>query len=63
MFHDWDPADVRKVLTENPAELYGFDVDALAPVAERIGPTVAEIAQPVTELPAEANMALLRNAS
>lgn len=63
VFHDWDPADVRKVLTENPAELYGFDVDALAPVAERIGPTVAEIAQPVTELPAEANMALLRNAS
>ncbi len=62
VFHDWDPADVRKVLTENPAELYGFDVDALAPVAERIGPTVAEIAQPVTELPAEANMALLRNA-
>ncbi len=52
VFHDWDPADVRKVLTENPAELYGFDVDALAPVAERIGPTVAEIAQPVTELPA-----------
>ncbi|MBS1836735.1 MAG: amidohydrolase [Actinobacteria bacterium] len=63
VFHDWDPADVRKVLTENPAELYGFDIAALAPVAERIGPTVAEIARPVTELPAEPNMALLRNAS
>ncbi len=63
VFHDWDPADVRKVLTENPAELYGFDVDALAPVAQRIGPTVAEIAQPVTDLPDEPNMALLRNVS
>lgn len=63
VFHDWDPADIRKVLTENPAELYGFDVGALAPVAERIGPTVAELARPVTELPDEPNMAILRNAS
>lgn len=62
VFHDWDPADVRKVLTDNPAELYGFDVEALAPIAARIGPTVAEIARPVTELPDEPNMALLRNA-
>jgi len=63
VFHDWDPADVRKVLSENPAELYGFDLAALDPVAQRIGPTVSEIAQPVTEMPAEPNMALLRNVS
>lgn len=63
VFHDWEPADVRKVLTENPAELYGFDLEALAPLAERIGPTIAEISEPVTDLPPEANMALLRNAS
>lgn len=35
--------DARRILTDNPAKLYGFDVDALRPVAERVGPTVAEL--------------------
>jgi predicted TIM-barrel fold metal-dependent hydrolase len=63
VFSDWSEADLRKVLGENAAEVYGFDLDALAPLAEQFGPTVAEVAEPLTELPAEPNEALLRNAS
>jgi predicted TIM-barrel fold metal-dependent hydrolase len=63
LFSDWPEADLRKVLAENVAEVYGFDLDALAPAAAQYGPTVAEIAQPLTELPAEPNEALLRNAA
>jgi len=63
VFSDWPEADVRKVLTENVAALYDFDVDALAPLAARIGPRVSEVAQPLTELPPEPNEALLRNVS
>jgi hypothetical protein len=29
----------------NAAELYGFDVDALRPLADRIGPTTDELGQ------------------
>jgi predicted TIM-barrel fold metal-dependent hydrolase len=35
--------EMRAILTDNPARLYGFDVDALRPVAERIGPSVQEL--------------------
>ena len=31
----------------NAAELYGFDLDALAPIAARVGPTVDEVARPL----------------
>ena len=34
----------RKILAGNAAKLYDFDLDALAPLAAKIGPTVAEIA-------------------
>jgi hypothetical protein len=51
---------MRKILAENAAELYGFDLAALAPLAERVGPTVAEIAEPLAELPEHPNEALLR---
>jgi predicted TIM-barrel fold metal-dependent hydrolase len=59
-FCDAPEAEMRKILAENAAELYGFDLAALAPLAERVGPTVAEIAQPLTELPEHPNEALLR---
>jgi predicted TIM-barrel fold metal-dependent hydrolase len=36
--------DARAILSENPARLYGFDLDLLAPIAERVGPTVEELA-------------------
>ncbi len=35
--------DVRTILTDNPARLYGFDVAALQPIANRIGPTLDEL--------------------
>ena len=31
----------------NAAELYGFDVDALAPIAEKCGPTWEELSVPL----------------
>ena len=63
IFHDWPEEDLRKVLAGNAAGLYGFDLDALEPLVAEVGPLVSEIAQPLTELPAEPNEALLRNAS
>ncbi len=61
VFHDWPEADLRKVLSENAASIYGFDLEALAPEARRVGPTYAEITEPLTALPEDANEALLRN--
>jgi hypothetical protein len=34
---------VRTILTDNPAELYGFDVAALQPIADRVCPTTDEL--------------------
>ena len=62
VFHDVPEAEMRKILAENAAKLYDFDLDALAPLAEQYGPTVEEIHQPLEELPAEPNSALLRGA-
>jgi hypothetical protein len=50
-FKGWSESDLRKVLSENVAGVYGFDLEALAPIAAKIGPTVAEIAEPLTEVP------------
>ena len=52
--------EMRKILGENAAKLYGFDLAALAPIAERYGPTVDELQVPLTEIPDGANDALLR---
>jgi hypothetical protein len=62
VFHDVPEDTLRAILGGAAAELYGFDLDALAPIAERVGPTVEEIAQPLTELPDEPNEALERSA-
>jgi predicted TIM-barrel fold metal-dependent hydrolase len=35
--------DVRSILTDNPARMYGFDVDALQPIADRVCPTMQEL--------------------
>jgi len=45
-FHDVDPAEARAMLGGNAAALYGFDLDALAPLAAEHGPPVAEIHTP-----------------
>ena len=56
------PAEMSRILAENAARLYDFDLAALAPLAAKYGPTVEELAEPLTELPAEPNEALLRGA-
>lgn len=35
--------DVRAILTDNPARIYGFDVGSLQPIADRVGPSVEEL--------------------
>ena len=49
--HDVPVDDLRAMLGSNAARLYGFDLDALAPVAAAIGPRVDEVAVPLTERP------------
>jgi predicted TIM-barrel fold metal-dependent hydrolase len=63
IFHDWPEADLRRVLAGNAAAMYGFDLEALAGPASRLGPTVAEVSQPLAELPEHPNEALLANAA
>ena len=63
LFSEWPEAELRKVLSDNAAAMYGFDLGALAAPASRLGPTVAEIREPLTELPEHPNEALLANVS
>ena len=51
--------ELRRILGENAAKLYDFDLDALAPLAEQYGPTIEELRQPLTELPENPNQALI----
>ncbi|MFN8037297.1 MAG: amidohydrolase family protein [Acidimicrobiia bacterium] len=60
LFCDWDPGDLQQVLATNAAKLFGFDLPELQPLADEFGPTVGEIARPLTELPEKPNEALLR---
>jgi predicted TIM-barrel fold metal-dependent hydrolase len=55
-------AELRDVLAGNVARCYDFDLDALAPLAAEHGPTVEDLATPLTEVPADANAALLKAA-
>ena len=59
-FHQLAPEVKHKILAANVADLYGFDLDALAPLAERVGPTVAELAEPLRELPENPSQGLAR---
>lgn len=47
--HDRSPDDCRKILGGNAARLYRFDLDALAPIAAEIGPTVTEVHTPLPD--------------
>jgi hypothetical protein len=51
--------ELRMMLGENAAKLYGFDLDALAPLAERYGPRLEELRRPLEELPENPNRALI----
>lgn len=46
--------ELRAVLGGNAAAVYGFDLDALAPLAAESGPTIAELAEPLPEIPSDA---------
>ena len=58
LFHDMEPVELQKLLAGNAAALYNFDLDALAPLAEKFGPTVEELSVPLDGLPEGANDAL-----
>ncbi|MCB0994747.1 MAG: amidohydrolase family protein [Acidimicrobiales bacterium] len=47
--------ECRAMLATNAADVYGFDLHALAPLAARLGPTVAEVATPLDAYPAGSN--------
>jgi predicted TIM-barrel fold metal-dependent hydrolase len=47
--HDTSEDVCRKILGGNAGRLYRFDLDALAPVAAKIGPTVAEVRTPLED--------------
>ena len=42
-FGGWDEAEIRAILGENAARVYGFDVSALRKLADEIGPSLAAI--------------------
>ena len=46
--------EVAAIVGGNAARVYGFDLDALAPLAARIGPMVAEVDTPLDVVPADA---------
>jgi predicted TIM-barrel fold metal-dependent hydrolase len=50
-FHDVAPADLHQIFAVNAAQVYGFDLEKLAPIAAGVGPTVAEIAEPYDGVP------------
>ena len=50
-FHDFDVAECRWLLGGTAAARYGFDLERLTPVAERIGPPVDLIHTPLPEAP------------
>jgi hypothetical protein len=52
-FADVDPVEVRRMLGENAAKLYGFDLEALRPRAEPLGITPELVATPLDEIPAD----------
>lgn len=53
-FSGWDEVQLRQMLGENAAKVYGFDLEVLAPIAAEYGPSVEEIATPLDVIPADA---------
>ena len=52
-FSDVEPDEVRMMLGENAAKLYGFDIEALRPAAEELGITPELVSVPLDEIPAD----------
>jgi predicted TIM-barrel fold metal-dependent hydrolase len=53
-FHDVADGELRMMLSGNIASVYGFDLDALAPLAAEVGPTVDDVHTPLDAIPAGA---------
>jgi hypothetical protein len=47
IFGGMPEADIRRMLGLNAIDLWGFDEGVLQEVADRVGPTVADLAQPL----------------
>jgi predicted TIM-barrel fold metal-dependent hydrolase len=60
LFCSWSESDLRPFLAGTAAATFGFDIDDLQHLADQHGPTVAEIREPLVELPENANEALVR---
>jgi predicted TIM-barrel fold metal-dependent hydrolase len=52
-YADVEEKEVRMMLGENAANLYGFDLEALRPAAEKLGITPSLVRQPLDEIPAD----------
>jgi predicted TIM-barrel fold metal-dependent hydrolase len=50
-FAGTDPDELRQLLGGSASELYGFDLDALAPLAEAWGPSIQELSEPYSGVP------------
>jgi hypothetical protein len=50
-FADVPEPEMRRMLGETAAEVYGFDLDYLKKIADRVGPSVEDVAQPPVSLP------------
>jgi predicted TIM-barrel fold metal-dependent hydrolase len=63
LVHDVPPDELRTLFAGTAAALYGADLDMLQGIAERVGPTVEEIAQPLTddEIPDDPSFAYLKH--
>ena len=55
------PEQMQQFLAGNAAKVYGFDLDSLRSDADQFGPTVAELSEPLAQLPEGANEALRRS--
>jgi len=53
--------EVALMLGGNAAALYGFDLDALAPIAARVGPRVDEVAAGLDAVPEGAQSLVFRD--
>ena len=53
--HDTDPGTNRKFLGDNAIDVYRLDRAAVTKVAERVGPTLQDIATPPTAVPANSD--------
>ena len=53
-FAGTDPVELQQVLAGNAAVVYGFDLEALAPLAAKVGPTADELNTPLTTIPVDA---------